>query len=280
MKTAFLLLALTLPFVRGDETVALRARHARGDVFEEKETFWSTSARSAEEAESTRPSFGWNEARARAERGDVSLVARDSTLEDEVLEVRDGRRVKIRRTFVTQTTTLADAREPDAAPRLLHAPFEGQAVVLVADGDGTRLVGEIDGEEELAASELRLASPWEDVLPPAPVAPGETWSLPDAVAARLLEALAPRKASAWCKLLRLEAGEAGTIACVQLELHASAAPEAGRSTEIEASGLLRWDLAAEHLQEVTLTGKLHDLDAEGNETTRAFGLTHATRRRQ
>lgn len=278
MKTAFALLAFVLPLVRDDEAVTLSARHERGDVFEEKETFWSRSGGTAEEDEALRPSFGWSEARVGAARGDLSLVARACTLEDEVLDARDGRRTKVRRTFVTRTTTVADAREPDAAPRLLHAPFEGQTIVLLADGDDTRLVGELDGEEELAASELALASPWEGVLPAGPVAPGETWSPPDAVAARLLEVLVPRKATAWCKLLRLETGEAGTIACMRIELHATGAAEPGHSNEIEAGGLLRWDLAGQHLQEVTLTGKIHERDAEGIETTRDFGLAHATRK--
>lgn len=278
MKTTVLLLALAIPLFPDDDAVTLSARHERGDVFEEKETFWSRSGGTAEEDEGLRPSFGWSEACAGAARGDLSLVARACTFEDEVLDARDGRPTKVRRTFVTRTTTLADAREPDAAPRLLHAPFEGQTIVLLADGDDTRLVGELDGEEELAASELALGSPWEGVLPAGSVAPGETWSPPDAVAARLLEALAPRKATAWCRLLRLETSEAGTIACVRIELHATPASEPGHRTEIEASGLLRWDLAGAHLRDVTLTGKLRDLDLEGVETTRNFGLAHATRK--
>jgi hypothetical protein len=275
MKTSLLLVALAAPLVPRSDSVSLVARHAQGDVFEERERFWSSTTGAAKDDEANRPSFSWSEARARAARGDGSLVARESLLEDEVLAVDHGARTKIRRTFLTSTSTLG---EPDAADSTTRAPFEGQTIVLVADGDGTRLVGEIDGEEELTPSDLDLSPRWELALPSSPVEIGDTWTLPEIVAAHLLEPLTARKATASCKLARVEASESGPVACVQLDLHGSTPGASGGTTEIESTGLVRWDIQGAHLIEVTLSGEIHASDGEGNAQTRRFGLVHETRR--
>jgi hypothetical protein len=275
MKTAFLLVALVVPLA-SKESHSLVARPAEGDVFEERERFWSASSGHADDDAANRPSFAWSEAVARARSGADAVVARETMLEDEVLAVRDGARVKVRRTFVASRTTRVDPDAADPTPRQLSAAFEGQSIVLVRDGAETRLVGEIDGEEELAPSDLDLAPRWERALPEAAVEVGDTWTLSADVAARLLEPLAAREASAWCKLAAVETGETGPVARVQLEIHGTTSDPLGAATEIDASAVLRWDLAGGHLLEVALSGEARTMD--GSEAVRRFGLAHETRR--
>ena len=277
MKTSLLLAALVAPLVPSGDPLSLVARHAQGDIFEERERFWSSTVGAAASDEGTRPSFSWSAACAPGALGDASLVASESLLEDEVLAVDQDVRVKIRRTFVTRTSTLANPGAADATPRT-HASFEGQSIVLVADGDDTRLVGEIDGEEELTPSDLGLSPRWERALPSAPVEIGDSWTPSDEVAAQLLEPLAPRKATAWCQLARVEASEVGRVACIELHFHGSTLGASGETAEIESAGLLRWDIKGAHLIEVTLSGEIHSADVEGNAQIRRFGLSHETRR--
>jgi len=274
MKLALLTLTLAVAAWPRGETVGLVARHAQGDAFEEKESFWSAASAAARDDDANRPSFAWG---AGAPRADGALLARESTTLDEVLAVKDGARAKVRRTFVASVSTTLEAGG-EATPRRTHAPFEGQTAILVADGDGTRIVGELDGEEELTASDRALASRWEGLLPEAPVEVGESWTLSEVAARRLLEGLEPTKASGWCKLLRVEEVEGATLARLQLELRATLASEPGRARELEASGVVQWNVAGGRLAEVTLSGELRATDAEGREEKRTLGLTHAVRR--
>ncbi|MSR62600.1 MAG: hypothetical protein EXS08_09175 [Planctomycetes bacterium] len=277
MKTTLLFLALGVSALPRVQTVELVARHAQGDVFEEQESFWSSAAGAAQDDASNQPSFAWG-ADARVASAEGFLLAKESTVLDEVLEVKDGVRVKVRRTFVASASTTLEPQASDATPQRTHAPFEGQTVILVADERGTRIVGELDGEEQLSASDLSLSTRWEQLLPAAPIAVGESWPLPEAVAQRLLEGLEPAKASGWCKLTRVEVLEGVSLARIQLELRATATPELGRTRELEASGVVLWNVAGGHLAEVALTGELHATDADGLEQKRAFGLTRAVRR--
>lgn len=278
MKTAVLLLALAAPLAPRGDAVSLTPRPEEGAVFQERERFWSAQAGAAQDDAVNRPSFSWSEAVARAREDDGSVTARESFQEDELLEVREGTRVRVRRTYVTSAATRVDPEAAEPGPRTASAPFEGQTIVLVADGGETRLVGEIDGEEVLAPADLDLAPRWERALPPGPVEVGDSWTLPAEVAARLLEPLSAAKASASGKLARLEAGDSGPVACLQLDLHGSGAGAPGGTAEIEASGLLRWDVDGGHLIEVTLSGAVHATDREGQESTLRFGLRHDTRR--
>jgi len=276
MKTALLLLALGLLPLRAGDSIALVAHHAEGDVYEEQESFWSSAAGAARDDESNKPAFAWGAARSEARDG-AMLSARESKILDEVLAVKDGARVKVRRTFVASSSTSADSSGVDGTPQRTRAAFEGGTAVLVADGEGTRIVGELDGEEELQPSDLALSSRWEQVVPAAPVAVGDTWSLPAELAQRLLEGLDVSKATAWCTLSRVDETEAGHCARIKLELRATAGTQLGAS-EVEASGVLQWNVEAGHLQELALTGEIHATDADGLEHARTFGLSHEVRK--
>jgi len=279
MKAALLFVALGVSSLQAGESVALVARHTQGDVFEEKESFWRSASGASLGTEDNKPAFGWNTAAVLAvERAGEQVRASDSTILDEVLSVKDGKRVKVKRTFLVSTSTLVDTAGAESTPRLARAAFEGQSVVLVADGDGTRIVGELDGEEELEASDLGLCSRWEQVLPAAPVASGETWSLSEDASRSLLEGMSVAKATAWCTLDGVDARTAGKPARIKLVIRATTSARDEGTSEIEASGTVLWSTEAGHLMEAALSGEIQTTKPDGSDETSKFGLTHEVRK--
>ena len=117
-------------------------------------------------------------------------------------------------------------------------------------------MGEIDGEEELGASDLSLSSRWELVLPGRPVAIGESWSLSEDASKRLLEGMDVTRASAWCTLDGVDANADGKPARIKIDIRATSAASDGAATELHASGEVRWSTAADHLMEAELSGKI------------------------
>jgi|SRR6185436_8396915 len=266
MKSALLLATAFVCFLHPSDPAELVSRQTVGDVFEEKESSWSSSSTSAAAEEENRPSFGANIGSEGA-RSFVAIVERHRTILDEVLAVSDGRRTKVKRTYLVSTSSAADASSAEPTPRLQSAAFEGQTVVLVADGDGTRIVGEIDGEEELGASDRSLTSRWELLLPGRPVAIGESWSLSEDVSKRLLEGLDVARASASCTLDGVDAKAAGKPARIKIDIQATGAGEAG--SDIHATGEVLWSTGSDHLVEAALTARIHtvlpDLREENGE---------------
>ena len=261
--------------LHADGPVSLAPRQAVGDVFEEKESSWFTCTTADLDSEGLRPSFGADCALA-APRATLSTRESHRTLQDEVLAVSDGRRTKVKRTFVECTSTSVEGDAPSA--RATRAPFEGQSIVVMADGEGTRLVGEIDGEDELSDGDRSLTSRWELVLPAAPVAIGTTWSLSEELTKRLLEGMNVTKGTVWCTLGEVDSSASGKPAKIQLDVRATVAAGAEETLELKASGTVLWSTEAGHLLEASLTGELQGTDADGNARTGKLGVTHEVRK--
>lgn len=273
---AFLLLAAAGALLPARGSIDLVSHQAVGDVFEEKESSWTSSSTAALDADGTRPSFEFGGAR-----GDIiaALGASEThrTVLDEVLAVNDGKPTRVKRTFVVSSSTAVDSTAA-GAPRLTSTAFEGQTVVLVEDDGGTRIVGELEGEEELTESDRSLSSRWELVLPGRPVAVGETWSLSEEASKRLLEGMNVAGATAWCTLGGIDDRASGSPARIKLDIRATTKGGPEGTSEIHANGEVLWSTAGSYLQEVTLSGEIRTTGSDGIETKGAFGVTREVRK--
>src|SRR5262249_25161094 len=138
--------------------------------------------------------------------------------------------------------------------------------------------GEIDGEEELGESDRSLSSRWERILPGRSVEIGETWSLSEEAARRLLEGMNVAKPTVWCTLSDVDARAAGKPARITLDIRASTTGAAGTSVELKASGHVLWNTEAGHLIEGALSGELCATDPDGSTRTAKFGAAHEVRK--
>lgn len=161
------LLLCTALALAGDK-VKLEAKHAKGEVFVEKSTFTAKLSAKIDDGAGHAGEF-------------VLSQTETKEIRDEVLEVSDGRRTKVKRTFAVwdrdDTQRISGQPIPQAPDRKGPKPIAGKSVTLILEEGKPKAVEAPPEAKELEEGDLRLSTRFEVLLPAGEVQEGDTWSL-------------------------------------------------------------------------------------------------------